>query len=42
MFAMTSFIQLLDVGGETMAIALDISKAFGNVWHARLLHKRKA
>ena len=32
----------LDVGGETRAIALDISKAFDNVWHAGLLHKLKA
>ena len=32
----------LDVGGETRAIALDISKAFDKVWHAGLLHKLKA
>ena len=29
-------------GGETRAIALDISKAFDKVWHAGLLHKLKA
>ena len=32
----------LDVGGETRAIALDISKAFDKVWHAGLLHKLQA
>ena len=32
----------LDAGGETRAIALDISKAFNKVCHARLLHKLKA
>ena len=32
----------LDAGGERRAIALDISKGFDNVWHARLLHKLKA
>ena len=32
----------LDAGGETRAIALDISKAFDKVWHAGLLHKLKA
>ena len=31
----------LDAGGETRAIALDISKAFDKVWHAGLLHKLK-
>ena len=29
----------LDAGGETRAIAFEISKAFDNVWHAGLLHK---
>ena len=29
----------LDAGEETRAIALDISKAFDKIWHARLLHK---
>ena len=28
--------------GATRAVALDISKAFGKVWHAGLLHKRKS
>ena len=28
--------------GATQAVALDISKAFGRVWHAGLLHKRKS
>ena len=32
----------LDVGSETRAIALDISKAFSKVWHAGLLHQLKA
>ena len=32
----------LDAGGETRAIALDISKAFDKVWHVRMLHKLKA
>ena len=32
----------LDAGGETRAIALDISKAFDKVWHAGLLHKLKS
>ena len=32
----------LDAGGETRAIALDISKAFNKVWRARLLNKLKA
>ena len=31
-----------DVGGETRAIALDISKAFDKVWHAGLLHKLRS
>ena len=26
--------------GPTRAVALDISKAFGRIWHAGLLHKR--
>ena len=34
--------NLLDAGGETKAIALDISKAFDKVWHAGLHHKLKA
>ena len=28
--------------GATRAVALDISKAFGKVWHAGLLHKLKS
>ena len=32
----------LDAGGETRAIALDISKAFDKVLHAGLRHKLKA
>ena len=32
----------MDVGGETRAIALDISKALDKVWHAGLIHKLKA
>ena len=32
----------LDAGGEMMAIALAISKAFDKVWHTGLLHKIKA
>ena len=28
--------------GTTQAIALDISKAFGRVWHAGLLHRLKS
>ena len=28
--------------GVTRAVALDISKAFGRVWHAGLLHKLKS
>ena len=28
--------------GATQAVALDISKAFERVWHARLLHKLKS
>ena len=32
----------MDAGGETRAIALDISKAFDKVWHAGLLHKLKS
>ena len=34
--------NLLDAGGETRAISLDISKASNKVWHAGLLHKLKA
>ena len=37
-----SIYNSLDAGGETRAIALDISKAFNRVWHAGLLHKQKA
>ena len=36
------FYQSLDACSETRAIALDISKAFDKVWHARLLHKMKS
>ena len=32
----------MDVGGETRAIALDISKAFDKVCHTGLIHKLKA
>ena len=32
----------LDAGGETRAIALDISKEFDKVWHAGMIHKLKA
>ena len=32
----------LDADGETRAIALDISKAFDEVWHAGFLHQLKA
>ena len=32
----------MDAGGETRAIALDISKAFDKVRHAGLLHKLKS
>ena len=32
----------LDAGGETRAIALDISKAFDKVYHSGLLHKLKS
>ena len=32
----------LDAGGETRAIALDISKTFDQVWHAGLPYKLKA
>ena len=28
--------------GATRAVALDISKTFGRVWHAGLLHKLKS
>ena len=28
--------------GATQAVALDISKAFGRVWHAGLFHKLKS
>ena len=31
----------MDVGDETRAIALNISKAFDKAWHAGLLHKLK-
>ena len=37
-----SIYNLLDSGGETRAIALDISKVFGKVWHTGLLHKLNA
>ena len=30
------------LSGATQAVALDISKAFGRVWHAGLLHKLKS
>ena len=34
--------KILDVGGESRLVALDISKAFDRVWHRGLLHKLKA
>ena len=39
---LTVLSEYLQFGGETRAIALDISKAFDKVWHAGLLHKLKA
>ena len=32
---------VLNRSGATRAVALDIPKAFGKVWHAGLLHKLK-
>ena len=34
--------QAYNRSGATQAVALDISKAFGRVWHAGLLHKLKS
>ena len=34
-----SWTDALAAGGEARAVALDISKAFDRVWHAKLLHK---
>ena len=34
--------KALNRSGATRAVALDISKAFGRVWHAGLLHKLKS
>ena len=35
-------LEVLTVLGVTPAVALDISKDFGRVWHADLLHKLKS
>ena len=34
--------RLLNRFGAAQTVALDISKAFGRVWHAGLLHKFKS
>ena len=34
--------KVFDRSGATQAVALDISKTFGRVWHAGLLHKLKS
>ena len=34
--------RAFDMSGATQAVALDICKAFGRVWHADLLHKLKS
>ena len=39
---MSIFTIQLDAGGETNAIALDITNAFDKVWHTGLLHKLKS
>ena len=36
------FLGLLKRSGATRAVALDIYKDFGKVWHAGLLHKLKS
>ena len=33
--------RTFSISGATYVVALDISKAFGRVWHAGLLHKLK-
>ena len=41
-FLYNTFCQTLDAGEEVRAVFFcDISKAFGRVWHAGLLHKLK-
>ena len=30
------------IAGATQSVAIDISKTFGRIWHAGLLHKLKS
>ena len=41
-FLYNTFCQALDMGKEGRVVFCDIRKAFDRVWHAGLIHKRKA
>ena len=42
LYTCTTFCKALDASKEVRVIFCDISKAFGRVWHAGLIHKLRA